>query len=339
MSEGIWGPLDDSMPSIVTIALVILWVAILGLHIWVFVSGMTSLARRTLSPRARRVDETKLREVAIIRDEERVDASALDELLLNMKHHHGWRFLTGGLWGILIGGVGPVLFVFWLTPGTMSSPVNVWPIFALLFVGLSMGTRIGTVVADMRYAAAAVPETRTEELFVGTGAIMHRPRWLFALNCSLVGVVCALTIQYSLSTPESNAEPIAQTLILRHPWSIWIIPTALCLMILAQELVIRYETHRPALRLTGQPDLASRADVYLRRKGYRSAWESSWLPIPCLAFGQLFMVVIYPVAVPLATLVAVFSVVLLITNQFYEWRRQMNQASGDTASGLTGASE
>ncbi len=296
-----------------------------------FVSGVTSLAHRTLSPGTRRATETKARRLAIIRDDEHVDASTLDELLLNMVLHRGWRFLAGGLFIILTGGVGSVLFVFWLTPSMISSLYIIWPIFALLFVGMSGAWSIGSVVADMRYtdSTGTLPETRAEDLFEGAGAIIRRPRWLLALNCSLVGVICVQAILDSLSTPVPGAEPIARSLILRYPWMIWFIPAALCFIILVQELVIRYERRRPPLRLTGQPDLARRADVYLRREGYKSVWESSYLPIPVLAIGQLTTVMLYPVAI---IPVAILMVIVLVVDSFYSLVIRAREYSSNTTS-------
>jgi TRAP-type C4-dicarboxylate transport system permease small subunit len=322
--------LDIIVPNFVPIIFTIFWVVNLALGIGSLVGGVINVTRRTLSPRARHAAEIELRELALIRDGEDLDAAALDELLLNMKHRQGRQFLTEGFCCILIGGLGPAVLLF---SGTRGVPqwVNLWPILAPLFVGASIGANVGTVVADIRYAAAAgtVPETRTEEMFEGTGAIMRRPRWLFTLNYSLVGAVCVATIIYSLNLLEPGADPTTPTLALLHPWFVWIIPVALCLMILMQELVIRYELRRPSLRLTRQPDLARRADMHLRREAYKRAWEPTLFPMPYLAVGQLLIFVVRPVAFPLI----IFALVVWTVNAFYNMRKQDRQTSVDIRTG------
>ncbi|MGZ6322295.1 MAG: hypothetical protein ACXWQR_23680, partial [Ktedonobacterales bacterium] len=70
--------MDNIVPNIVPIVFIIFWVVNLVLGIGGLVSGVIAVTRRTLSPRARHAAETELREVAIIRDGEDVDASALD---------------------------------------------------------------------------------------------------------------------------------------------------------------------------------------------------------------------------------------------------------------------
>lgn len=318
------------MPNLVPIIFTIFWVVNLAFGIGSLVSGVIAVTRRTLSQRARRAAETELRELAIIKDGEDVDVSALDELLLNMKQRKGRQLLTEGLCCIVIGGLGPAALLFSVTRGGMPEVVNLWPILAPLFVGASIGVNIGAVIADMRYVAAtgALPETRTEELFEGAGAIVRRPRWLFTLNYSLVGAVCVATIIYSLNLQEPVADPTAPALALLYPWFMWIIPVALCLLILTQELAIRFELRRPHLRLTGQPDLARRYDVYLRREAYKRAWEPALFPMPYLAVGQLFIFVLRPVAFPLM----LFASAVFITNGFYTLYKQAKQASRDTMS-------
>lgn len=316
------------MPNIVPIIFTIFWVINLALGIGGLLGGVIGVTRRTLSPRARRAAETELRELTIIRDGDDVETSALDELLLNMKHRKGKQLLTEGLCCILIGGAGPAALLFSVTRGGGTPEiVNLWPMLAPLFVGASIGVNVGAVIADMRYAAATgiLPETRAEDLFEGAGAIVRRPRWLFTLNYSLVGAVCVATIIYSLNLLEPVADPTMPTLTLLHPWFMWIIPAALCLLVLTQELAIRYELRRPPLRLTGQSDLARRVDVHLRREAYKRAWEPTLFPMPYLAVGQLFIFVLRPVAFPLI----LFAVVVFITNGFYALRTQVKQAGGN----------
>lgn len=263
--------------------------AVVGPAIWLVVE-VRGLGADRLSEKQRRTGEEELRKAGIVRDGEEWEAHDLDELLLNMRRYEQWRSIGANAPILLTGGVGMVALVV-MAGGMVSSSVYTTLALAILWSTITLGACVGYITSDRRFAAraGALAAPHADAIFTGQDGVTRRPQWFGVIDLGLIIGVSFCTLLYAVGRGGTLENATTHAVIAHHPWLIWYIPVALCVMLTARELLVWWELRRPPLRLTEQVELAERTDLHRRREAYKSL-VSDWtvfFSIPLLSMFYL----------------------------------------------------
>lgn len=268
---------------------VVWFVLMLGLAVVVLVVAVRWLGAGTLNEKQRRTEEKKLREASIVRAGETWDARDLDELMLNMRRYAHWQSIGVAVTFLLTGGIGMVALAR-AAGGLVNSPVYTFPAMGIWAGSLTLGASIGYITSDRRFVdrAGTLPAPRAEAIFTHVTGVLLRPRWLRWLDVAFTMGVSFCTLLYAAGKGGTLLYLTMSPATARHPWLIWCIPVALYIFLAMRELLAWWEGRRPPLRLTEQPELAGRADLYWRREACKWLSDSPvFRPVPWLSFFQL----------------------------------------------------
>lgn len=257
-----------------------------GVPVIMLVVAARGLGADTLSEKQRRAGEKVLREAGIVRAGEAWEARDLDELMLNMRQHDQYQLVGAALTILLTSGAGVVALIT-AADGWVNSSVYLTTALGILNGSVVLGVSVGYVASDRSFAARAgeLPVPQRDAIFSGAGEALRRTWWLRWLDVGLVVAVSICTLLYTLGKGGPLEDTTVRPAVARHPWLIWCIPVAACVIVAAREILVWWERRRPPLLLTEQPELAGRADLYRRREVWSKVYELT--PVSMLVFVQL----------------------------------------------------
>ncbi|MGZ6375841.1 MAG: hypothetical protein ACXWPI_14135 [Ktedonobacterales bacterium] len=272
----------------------VVWlVAILGLVV-VFpaislIIDTRGLGTNALSEEQRRAREKELREAGILREGEAWEPRDLDALMLNMRRYGIRRTMGVAITVLLTGGVGMFVLIV-SVGGSIFSFGYIFPSLGIVAGSFALGECAGYIMSDRRFAnyGGTLLAPSAEAIFTGAGGIARRSWWLQILDVGLLVGVSVCTLLYALGKGGTLDNPTTRLAITHHPWLIWCIPVALCIVLATKELLAWWEMRRPPLRLTEQPELAGRADMHRRREACKGLNDST--PVGLLSFLQLIAI-------------------------------------------------
>lgn len=253
------------------------------------VVSVRGLGSDALNEKQRRAGEQELRKAGIVRAGEEWEEHDLDKLMLNMRRYDQWKSIGVAATILLTGGVGDIALVV-IARGSILSSAYAWPAIGFFLGATTLGVSVGYIMSDRRFMTreGTLPAPPADAIFTGADGVFRSPWWLRVIDSGLIVSVIICTLLYAVGMGGPLEDPSARLSVARYPWVIWCIPLALCVIVAAQEFLVRWEIGRPPLRLTGQPELAERADLHRRREACKGVYDlDAFPPIPWLSLNQL----------------------------------------------------